>query len=161
MNVTGSYTFAAPRQQVWALIHSPAALIEIIPGCQGVEQVSATEYRGRIQLKLPAIVGDYTTSVRLTDFCAPKSCTFAGRVEGAPGAISGTASFTLTENEAGQTVINYRGQGQITGALARLNDRFVAGLAKTLIGQGLAQLDKQLQADAAPGAIAGGQFKEE
>lgn len=150
MKVSGNYIFSTTRDRVWTLIHTPAALIEIIPGCQQLEQVSPTEYRGQIQLKLPAIVGEYTTSVRLIDFHEPDYCCFAGRVEGAPGTVTGTASFRLIESGNRQTTIEYEGQGLITGPLAQLNDRFAAGLAKTLIGQGLARLDKQFQADEAP-----------
>lgn len=145
MNVTGNYTFNAPREAVWELIHSPASLIEIIPGCQSVEQISPTEYRGNIQMKLPAIVGDYTTYVKLTGFEQPDYCHFKGEVSGAPGTISGTASFNLLDEDNLQTRIEFNGQGLITGPLARLNDRFAEGIAKSLISQGLAQLDKQLQ----------------
>ena len=145
MNVAGSYTFTAPRENVWELIHTPASLIKIIPGCQSVEQISPTEYRGHIQMKLPAIVGEYTTYIKLTNFEQPDYCHFEGEVSGAPGAISGTASFNLLDEDTLHTKIDFSGQGLITGPLARLNDRFAEGIAKSLISQGLAQLDKQLQ----------------
>ncbi len=145
MKMTGNYILNAPKEDVWELIHNPASLMEIIPGCQSVEQVSPTEYRGHIQMKLPAIVGEYTTYVKLTDFHEPDYCHFKGEVSGAPGAITGTASFNLLEETNLQTRIEFSGQGLITGPLARLNDRFAEGIAKTLINQGLAQLDKQLQ----------------
>ena len=145
MNIAGNYTFNAPRENVWELIHTPASLIKIIPGCQSVEQISPVEYRTNIQMKIPAIVGEYTTYVKLTNFKQPNYCHFAGEFSGAPGTISGTASFDLFEEDNQQTRIEFRGQGLITGPLARLNDRFAEGIAKTLISQGLAQLDKQLQ----------------
>ncbi|NIV39063.1 MAG: hypothetical protein GWN58_59500, partial [Anaerolineae bacterium] len=45
----------------------------------------------------------------------------------------------------GQTAIEYEGEGLITGSLARLDSRFAEGLAKNLISQGLAKLNKQLK----------------
>ena len=144
MKISGSYTFNAPRKQVWHLIHNPASLLGIIPGCQNIEQLSATEYRGQIQIKLPAMVGTYKTHVKLTEFTKPEFCTFTGQVSGGPGALNGTASFNLTEHN-GQTLINYEGQGLITGPLARLHDRFIEGIANTLINQGLDKLSRQLQ----------------
>jgi hypothetical protein len=48
-----------------------------------------------------------------------------------------------------QTIIDYEGQAMIGGALARLNTRFIEGVAKTLIDQGLAKLNQQVQAEAA------------
>lgn len=144
MKISGSYTFDAPRQQVWALIHNPISLLEVVPGCQQIEQTSPTEYQGRIEMKLPAIVGAYQTRVKLIEFDEPEYCCFEGEVSGAPGSIKGTASFQLSEND-GQTSITYKGQGLIDGPLARLNDRFTEGIAKSLINQGLAKLSRQLQ----------------
>ena len=97
MNIAGNYTFDAPRETVWALIHNPASLLSIIPGCQQIEQSSPTEYRGQIQMRLPAIVGEYQTFVRLIEFNEPGYCCFEGEVSGAPGSIKGTASFRLSE----------------------------------------------------------------
>ena len=144
MKITGSYTFDAPRQQVWALIHNPASLLEVVPGCQQIEQTSPVEYKGRIEMKLPAIVGTYQTYIKLIEFDELQYCCFEGEVSGGPGAINGTASFKLSEAN-GQTTIDYEGQGLITGPLARLNDRFTEGIANTLINQGLAKLSQQLQ----------------
>lgn len=144
MNISGSYIFNAPGARVWELIHNPASLMAIIPGCQNIEQISPTEYVGQIQMKLPAIVGDYQTHVKLTEFSEPDFCTFEGEVSGGPGAISGTASFKLSEDN-GQTTLEYEGRGLITGPLARLNDRFTEGIANSLINQGLAKLSRQLE----------------
>lgn len=144
MKIDGSYLFDAPRERVWALIHNPVSLMNTIPGCQHIEQISSDEYQGQIQLQLPAIVGVYQTYVKLITFNAPEYCQFEGQVTGAPGSIKGTASFRLSQVEQ-QTKIEYEGQGLISGPLAQLNDRFAAGLAKTLINQGLARLNEQLQ----------------
>jgi len=154
MKVAGNYTLDASREHVWPLLGNAEALLKIIPGCQQLQQESPTEYRGHIQLKLPAIVGAYTTYVRLVECNEPEYCRFEGRVEGAPGSISGTASFWLSD--AGrQTTIEYEGQGLISGPLAQLNDRFVTGLVKTLIRQGLVSLNKQLQAETEAAAVTG------
>lgn len=144
MKVAGVYTLESSREQVWPKLCDAATLGEIVPGCQQLEQVSPTEYRGRIQLRLPALVGEYTTYVKLVDINEPDYCRFEGKVEGAPGTVSGTASFRLSDQGC-QTTIEYEGQGLITGPLAQLNDRFAIGIANTLIRQGLARLNRQLQ----------------
>ena len=67
MKVRGSATLAAPPEAVFAAICDPGALLEVIPGCQEIHQVSADEYRGRIAIRLPAVVGTYDTVVRLVN----------------------------------------------------------------------------------------------
>ena len=61
MKVRGSATLAAPPEAVFAAICDPGALLEVIPGCQEIHQVSADEYRGRIAIRLPAVGPARTT----------------------------------------------------------------------------------------------------
>ncbi len=145
MKVTGNYTLDAPQESVWAAIYDLKSLLAIIPGCQDLRQVSDTEYRGQIQLRLPAVIGSYQSYMKLVEFEAPHYSCFEGEVEGSLGGIKGTASFRLKEETADRTIIEYEGAGLITGSLAKLNSRFAEGLAKSLVNQGLSRLNEQLQ----------------
>ena len=158
MKITGSYTFHGPKDKVWPLIYDPAALMELIPGCERLEQVSSNEYRGRMQVRFPGVTGSYNTYVKILERRAPHSSRFQGEVDGPAGSIKGTASFQLDDLENQQTVITYEGQAMISGALSKLSPRFVEGIAQTLLKQGLAALETQVQSQAAapfPAAEAG------
>jgi carbon monoxide dehydrogenase subunit G len=144
MHVKGSATLDAPREAVFAAICDPAALLEVIPGCREISQVSADEYRGRIALRLPAIVGTYDTRVRLVRTDPPAYGELEGRAEGRAGTIKGRAAFRLAD-ERGRTVVEYEGSAVVGGPLARLDSRFVEGLVRGLIDEGLARLGKRLQ----------------
>lgn len=145
MKIANHYTFAAPRERIWSLIYDPAALADLIPGCEKLEQISPDEYRGQIQLRLPAVVGTYQTYVKLLEREEPSYCLFAGEVSGSPGAIKGTASFRLQALNEHASVIEYEGQAVISGPLGQLNSRFIEGIANTLIKQGLGKLNQQAQ----------------
>jgi 2-furoyl-CoA dehydrogenase large subunit len=127
------------------LIYDPAALAGLIPGCEKLEQVSPDEYRGQIQLRLPAVVGLYQTHVKLLEREEPSYCLFAGEVSGSPGTIKGTASFRLQALNEHETLMAYEGQAVISGPLGQLNSRFIEGIANTLIKQGLDKLNQQAQ----------------
>jgi carbon monoxide dehydrogenase subunit G len=146
MKITGNYTFKVPRERVWPRIFDPASLLGLIPGCKNLEQVGPREYRGQIQINLAAVSGSYDTLVTILERREPDYCRFDGEVDGPTGLISGTAAFTLREVQ-GETILDYEAQGVITGALAKLSPRFVEGIAKTLINQGLARLNKELQVE--------------
>ena len=148
MNLRGSYTIDAPRAAVFAAICDPDVLLGVIPGCRAIEHVGTDEYRGQITLRLPGVVGTYATRVRLVDADPPRSGELEGEVEGALGTIKGRATFRLAESGAG-TRIDYQGEAVIGGPLARLDSRFVEGLAETLIGQGLRSLASRLERGAA------------
>lgn len=153
MKISGSRTLGAPRAEVFAAICDPNTLLAVIPGCREIERIGEAEYRGRVALRLPGIVGSYRTVVRLVNADEPRSAELEGEVTGAPGSVAGRASFRLTE-AGGATTIDYDGEASIGGPLARLDGRFVEGLAAALIGQGLEALDARLRAASTTGVPA-------
>ena len=146
MKIRGSRTLGAPRAAVFDAICDPTTLLGIIPGCREVERVSETEYRGQISLRLPGMVGSYRTTVRLVEADPPSLGRLQGEVVGALGSITGSAQFRLTD-AGGGTAVDYEGTAVIGGPLARLDSRFVEGLARSLIDQGLANLDTRLEGE--------------
>lgn len=146
MRIHGNRTLDAPRDRVFAAICDPGSLLAVIPGCRSIEQVG-DEYRGEIALRLPGIAGTFRTTVRLVDTEPPSSGRLLGEVVGRPGSIRGWATFRLADADGGTTV-EYDGQAELGGPLARLDSRFAEGLAGTLIGQGLGNLDARLRSEA-------------
>jgi carbon monoxide dehydrogenase subunit G len=147
VEIVGSYVLEASIGEVWPHIFDPASLMSLIPGCQQLEQVSPDEYRGRIQVAIAAVSGTYDTYVRVVERDSPRHCCFEGEVSGSTGRVRGSASFTLKEvEEQNNSLIDYQAKGMITGALARLNPRYVEGIARTLINLGLTNLNQQLGA---------------
>ena len=155
MNIRGSRTLDARREAVFAAICDPDTLLAVIPGCHQIEQVGDAEYRGQIALRLPGVAGTYRTVVRLIEADAPSYGRLEGEVEGSLGTIKGHASFRLAEDD-GRTTVEYEGQATIGGPLARLDSRFVEGLAGSLIGQGLGNLNSRLRRDPSAGGAGDG-----
>ncbi len=146
MNIRGSRTLDAPRAAVFAAICDPNVLLGVIPGCHQIERVDDGEYRGEVSLRLPGVAGTYRTVVRLVDADPPSSGRLEGEVVGTLGSMRGHASFRLVET-GGRTTVDYEGQATIGGPLARLDSRFVEGLAGSLIKQGLGSLESRLRGD--------------
>ena len=143
MKIRGTHTLGARRDAVFVAICDPDALLAVIPGCRDIEQVGDAEYRGRISLRLPGVVGTYRTVVRLVDSDPPARGDLEGELEGSLGSIRGRATFRLTDAGEG-TRIDYEGEAVIGGPLARFDSRFVEGLAGSLIDQGLRNMDSRL-----------------
>lgn len=144
MKVSGRATLDAPREAVFAAICDPGALLEVIPGCQDIQLISADEYRGRIAMRLPAVVGNWDTLVRLVETDPPAYGALVGSAEGRVGTVTGSGVFHLADAN-GRTVVEYEGTGVISGPLARLDSRFIEGIAKSLINEGLVRLGRRLQ----------------
>jgi carbon monoxide dehydrogenase subunit G len=139
----GSYLFDSSPEVIWPFIFDPEKLIGLIPGCSQLEQVKPDEYRGKLVIGIASISGVYDTIIHIDEVKPLSSCTFSGEVNGPTGIIQGTASFYLKEVEK-KTELDYRANAQLTGALSKLNPRFIEGVVTTLINQGLSKLNAQL-----------------
>jgi len=146
ISVDGTYSLDAPQELIWPHIFNPDSLMKLIPGCQGLEQISPNEYQGKIRIGFASISGEYTTLVRILEQAPPEHCSFEGEVSGPTGVAKGDASFSLEEVD-GKTIISYHTNALITGALATLDSRFIEGAVKTLIQLGLSWLNKQLKSE--------------
>jgi len=147
IEIVGTHKLEASIGEVWPHIFDPTSLMSLIPGCQQLEKISPDEYRGQIQVSIAALSGTYDTYVRVVERDPPRHCRFEGEAHGSTGRVTGSASFSLKEvEEQENSLIEYQAVAMITGALARLNPRYVEGVARTLISLGLANLNQQLQA---------------
>ncbi len=151
MDVGGSAVLAAPAEAVFDALCDPAVLLEVIPGCEGVELTSTGDYRARFGLQLPGLAGGYAAIVRLAHAERPRLGELEGRVEGRAGTVAGRATFRLTEIGPDRTAIEYHATASLSGPLARLDGRFVDGLVRSLVEQGLERLGRRL-ADGRSGA---------
>jgi hypothetical protein len=97
-----------------------------------------------MQIPVAAVAGTYSTYVRLLEDEEPYLTRFEGEMDGPAGAIRGKASFQLLAEEA-NSVLVYEGQGIISGPLGRMDGRFTESVTRSLISQGLANLDRRLQ----------------
>ena len=139
MKISGKACVNAPCEAIWKLIFKPSALLELVPGCDQVEQVAPDEYRASLTMRVPALAGNYAILIRILESEAPQFCRLAGRAHGPTGGVQGTGTFTLLP-QSQQTRIDYDSEIQISGPLAGMHPRFVEGVAQTLIREGLAKL---------------------
>jgi carbon monoxide dehydrogenase subunit G len=146
VRISGRHAFEASPARVFEAICDPRTLMDVIPGCRDVVLVGPATYAGHISLRLPGSAGVYRTEVQLVEVREPEHAVMRGRLEGSMGSIAGEATFDLAVDGAG-TLLDYSGSAAIQGPLARLDSRFVEGLAKSLIGQGLTALDERLSAE--------------
>jgi carbon monoxide dehydrogenase subunit G len=139
MRISGKAKVNAPCEEVWALIFNPSTLLQLVPGCDQVEQVSPDQYQAILSLRVPALAGRYEIRIRIMESEAPRFCRLAGDAQGSSGGVQGIGTFTLLSQDQ-KTCIDYDSEIQINGPLAGMHPRFIEGVAQTLMQQGLAKL---------------------
>jgi carbon monoxide dehydrogenase subunit G len=139
MRISGNTCVNATCEAIWKLIFNPSALLQLVPGCDQVEQVAPDQYRASLTMRVPALAGNYEILIKIAESEAPRFCRLEGNARGPGGVLQGTGTFTLLP-QGQKTRIDYDSEIQISGPLAGMHPRFTEGVAQTLIRQGLTKL---------------------
>lgn len=131
MDISGSYSFAATPDRVWALMMDPAAISSCIPGCETLEPDGPDRYRAKITIGLAAITGTYEGVVVITEQSEPSSYRLEVEGQGKPGFVKGTVAIALRSDGDG-TRVDVTGTVQTGGAIARLGQRLIGAAAKMM-----------------------------
>lgn len=145
MQIQGSHTFHAPRQAVWDALLDPTVLSMALPGGEQLEKMSDNEYKAAMNVKVGPVQGKFDGKVELSNIAEPDTYTMKVSGQGAPGFLTGEGNVTLTDVEGG-TLMSYVGDAQVGGRIAGVGQRLIESTAKSIIKQGLAALDGQIQA---------------
>lgn len=143
MDITGSYTFSAPPDKVWALLMNPQAISSCIPGCEAFEPLGDDRYRAKLNVALAAITGSYEGTVALTEKVEPSSYRLTADGQGRPGFVKGSAAIALRD-EGGGTVVDVRGTVQAGGPVARVGQRLISSVSKMMMDRFFACLQGKL-----------------
>jgi uncharacterized protein len=154
VDITGSYLFPAPREQVWDALLDPEQLQRAIPGCEQVVREGDGVYRLRIAVDIPTVKGIYHGTLRLVDAERPDRYRLIMEGKGARGVLQGNGMLSL-EARGPTTNVIYTGQALLGGPLAAVGVQ-VTGAAGNVMIKGfftrLADLLAEGEA-AAPSAV--------
>ncbi len=145
MDVTGTYTFNAAPDRVWALMLDPAAIAACIPGCESLEPDGENRYKAKITLGMAAITGTYEGTVVISDKVEPQSYRLSVEGQGRPGFVKGDAAISLRADGA-TTIVDVKGTVQTGGAIARLGQRLIGSASKMMQDKFFACLQSKLAA---------------
>jgi carbon monoxide dehydrogenase subunit G len=130
--MTGSRQLAAARPEVWAKLNNAEVLKRCIPGCESLEKVSDTEFKGTVALKIGPVAARFNGDVKLSDLNPPASYRISGGGKGGPaGMASGGANVRLEQNASG-TLLTYDADAKVSGKIAQLGQRLIDATAAQL-----------------------------
>ena len=143
MDISGSYTFAASRDRVWALLMDPTVISSCIPGCDRFEPDGEDRYKVNLTVALAAITGHYEGTVALTDKIDQTSYRLIVEGQGKAGFVKGSSAITL-KGDGPVTDIEVMGTVQTGGPVARVGQRLIGGVAKMMMDRFFACLESKL-----------------
>jgi carbon monoxide dehydrogenase subunit G len=147
MDVSGSHTFAAPRERVWNVLLDPDSLRASLPSAKEFRQVAPDDYEATMSVGIGAIKGTYAGKVQVHDKEPPAHYRLLVEGSGRPGFIKGDGLIEL-EEQGEKTLVRYHGQAQVGGMIAGVGQRLLQATAQFLISQFFKSMERQLGRDA-------------
>jgi hypothetical protein len=145
MDLSGSYTFDAPKAEVWQALMDPEVLAKVMPGCEKLEQVGENQYQAELKIKVGPVQGNFSGNIELLDINEPDSYRMKVDGKGPAGFMKGDGEVKL-EAQGQTTLMHYNGTAQVGGRIASVGQRLLDSSAKALTKQSLESLHKQILA---------------
>ena len=149
MKLEGTYTFDAPRDEVWKALMDPEMLKTIMPGCETLEETGKDQYKAAMKIKVGPVQGKFQGNIKLSDLNEPESYTIQVDGKGPAGFMKGVGNVRL-EDQAPATILHYGGDAQVGGRIASVGQRLLDSSAKALTRQSLEGLHNQIKARLQP-----------
>ena len=134
MKIEGAFTFAADVETVWAHMLDPNALSACLPGCESFEPTGDDSYDVVMRVGVAGISGRYTGKVTVADVQHAESYRMIVQGRGRGGGIRGEGVLTFAPDGDG-TRVTVEGDARVTGVVARVGQRLLGTVSKTLMTQ--------------------------
>jgi carbon monoxide dehydrogenase subunit G len=136
------YTFDAPRDLIWSLLHDPAVTRKALPGGQRFDPIPPHSALVTLQVATGPLKGVYDGKVTTAEENAPESFRLMLLGSGEGKSFSGAGHFTLSESD-GRTQLGYRGTVDVTDPLRQASPRLLQTTANALVRRYLEAVDRE------------------
>jgi uncharacterized protein len=143
MELTATYDIHAPVERAWDLLMDINAIGKCLPGCRGLNPVGPDRYEVELRVTVAAVAGSFKGTVAIEDKAPPHGYTLVVEGSGRQGFIKGRARVTLAA-DGDRTRIQIAAQTEVGGMIARVGQRLLEGVARTMMDRFYACLAKQV-----------------
>jgi adenosylmethionine-8-amino-7-oxononanoate aminotransferase/uncharacterized protein YndB with AHSA1/START domain len=137
--VAGEKLLEGPPERIWALLTDPHELARALPGAGEVEEAGGA-YRTTFTLAVGPVKDTYEGTLSYEDEQAPETCTIVVETQGRTGRLSGRGEMRLEPADGRGTIVHYEGDFKVSGSVAGVGQRLIAGVARQTIERTLEQL---------------------
>ena len=155
-HVCGERMLAAQPDQVWALLTDAAELARAMPGAGEVETEEGRSFRTTITLAVGPVKDTYESRLAYEDEQRPTKCTIVIETKGRSGRAIGRGAMWLDPQDGHATLLRYEGDFKVSGMVAGVGQRMIAGVARKTIERTLDGIGRRLgdASEPAPAASA-------
>ena len=144
MELNATYDIPASVERTWDLLMDVGAIGRCLPGCRGLQPSGPDRYEVELSVTVAAIAGNFKGTVALQDLAQPTGYTLAVEGTGRQGFIKGQARVTLAP-DGDRTRVQVDAHADVGGMIARVGQRLLEGVARTMMDRFYTCLAKQLE----------------
>ena len=144
MELSASYEIRAPVERAWDLMMDTDAIGRCLPGCGGLRPIGPDRYEIELSVTIAAIAGSFKGTVALEDKTPPNAYTLVIDGSGRQGFIKGQARVTLVP-DGERTRVDIAARVEVGGMIARVGQRLLDGVARSMMDRFYACLAKQVE----------------
>jgi carbon monoxide dehydrogenase subunit G len=149
VKITGTRSYAAPREQVWAVLNDPAEMAGLMPGVESFEIVDDTHWKAKV--KVPLGLGSMKMSIDFekAESRPPEHARLQAKGKGVGAIMSMETQFDLSEEDGDGTAMRWEADVRILGQVASMGKRVVQPIVNQQVESVLTALDQRVAAKAA------------
>ena len=144
MQLKGTHTLPAAREQLWNHLMDPEFLARVTPGVTRLERTGDDTYEAIADIKMGPVKGSFSGDLAIKDKQEPGSFVLEVSQKSKIGNVSATIDLALESADENSTVMTFDGKAKLSGLLARMGQRVLSGVANTLTKQFFAALEEEL-----------------
>ena len=145
MRMEGSFTVAVPRHRVYEFLTDPRSVIQALPDLQSSNIESQDAFSVAARVGVGPMRGVMEMRFAVAEKEHDQRAVFKGHGKGMGSTVDLETGFTLAENGAGSTSVNWYGEAKIGGRLASVAGGMLEPLAKKNIATFVAAVQRGLE----------------
>ena len=143
-HVNGERLLPGTPERVWELLTDADELARALPGAGPVESDDGRRFRTTISLAVGPVKDTYEGTLAYEDEQPPSGCTIVVETRGKRGRLAGRGGMRLESRDGEGTLVRYDGEFRVTGQVASVGQRMIAGVARKTIEKTLDALAERL-----------------
>ncbi len=144
MHLDGTHTLNAPREKIWNMLLDPEVLERVVPGVKTLEPEGEGVYKAISEVKMGPVSGSFTGQMEVANQEPPESFVLKMKQNSKIGNVAAEGTIGLKPLTDDQTEITFSGDAKLSGTLARMGQRVLSGVAKSMTKQFFQALEEEL-----------------
>jgi len=131
---SGDFESDHSPDELWAYFTDPEILAQCAPGCDHIEQESASEMSATVSVGVGSVKPTFDVDVVVVEADRPHRLLMDAGGDASRNSFETVAEMTLEEREDGGTHATWHAETAVSGLIASLGQRALGSVADRLVG---------------------------